>query len=216
MASLGPMSRPMLRAAHSQDMIGCREFMEGKISNEFAKIQRAHCAVAPCRMNGDDWMRHFISHILHITHAQWIFRNTTLHDKVRGTLRLRERMDVLHEVERYIDTDPAAIPADSRFLLEIDFDSLFRSSFERQTYWVRAMRAAQRAGRRAALLQSRRGAGARRRADRTRQPRPRIDTSAVEAQLLAELTLRPLPSRRRTASLNDVSNPCNKRLCKPD
>ena len=45
-------------------------------------------------------------------------------------------MDVLQEVEKYTNTDPEAIPADSRFLLEFDFDSLYRSSFEKQTYWV--------------------------------------------------------------------------------
>ena len=37
-------------------------------------------------------------------------------------------MDVLQEVERYIDTDAEAIPANSRFLLEFDFDSLYRST----------------------------------------------------------------------------------------
>jgi len=69
-------------------------------------------------------MKHFISHLLCISHSQWIFRNTTLHNKLRGTLRLRERMDVLQEVEKYMDTDPKAIPADSKFLLEFDFVSL--------------------------------------------------------------------------------------------
>ena len=59
--------------------------------------------------------------------------------------------------------EPTEVPAESRFLLEFDFDSLYLSSFEKQSSWVRAMKAAQRAGRRTALVQSRRGASARRR-----------------------------------------------------
>ena len=117
-------------------------------------------------MNGDDWMRYFISHILNMTHSQWIFRNVTLHDSICGTFRLRNREEVLREVETLLETDPLEVPAESKFLLEFDFDSLYRSSFERQTYWVRAIKAARRAGRRTALLRSRRGAGAHRRASK--------------------------------------------------
>ena len=162
------------------DQIGGREFTEGKVSKDFASIQRAHCAGAPCRMNGDDWMKHFISHILQITHSQWIFRNITVHDKVRGTLRLQEGKDVLKEVGQLIETDPADVPIESQFLLEFDFDSLYRTSFEKQTYWVRAIKAARHAGRRTAVMQSRRGAGVRRRAARRRQTLPCLDTSHIE------------------------------------
>ncbi len=30
---------------------------------DIATIQEAHCAISPCRMNGIDWMKHFISHL---------------------------------------------------------------------------------------------------------------------------------------------------------
>ena len=113
MATLGPMSHAMRRAEISQGKIGWKKFTGGKVSKDFASIQRAHCAGAPCRMNGDDWMKHFISQILQITHSQWIFRNITLHEKVRGTLRLKERKDVLKEVRQLIETDPADVPMES-------------------------------------------------------------------------------------------------------
>jgi len=182
LSSLGPMSADMRRAAAAQDCIGWREFMEGKVAHLIGSIQRFHCSAAPCKMNGDDWMKHFISHVLHLSHSQWIFRNITLHDSIRGTLRLQDRKEVLEEVEKFLETDPEDVPAESRFLLEFDFDSLYRSSFELQTYWVRAIKAARRAGRRIAENASRQGAGERRRAAR-RQTRPRLNTQAVEAQL---------------------------------
>jgi hypothetical protein len=83
---LGPMSASMQQVATSQDTIGWCEFMANKVSTNIASIQQTHCAAAPCMMNGDDWIRHFISHIIHITHFQWIFRNSTLHDRICGTL----------------------------------------------------------------------------------------------------------------------------------
>jgi hypothetical protein len=81
-------------------------------------------------MNGKEWMRHFISHILHITHLQWIFRNVTLRDSIRSTLRLRKRKEFLWEVEALLEMDPLGVPAESKFLLEFDFDSLYQSSFK--------------------------------------------------------------------------------------
>ena len=216
-ASLGPMSAACLAAAKSQDKIGWRAFMEGKISKEIHLIQTAHCAAAPCTMIGDDWMKHFISHILHLSHAQWVFRNTTLHDTSRGVLRLADRKAVILEIEKLLDTDPADIPPGSRFLLEMDFDSLYRSSFEKQSYWVRGMAAAIRNGKRAATLRARRGASARRREARRPATRLTINTDAVELQLRDELSLRESATRRRGIhTVSDVDNPCNKRLRKPD
>ena len=89
------MSTTTKQAAASQDMIGWHEFMEGKVSSKIAAIQQRHCTAALCMMNGDDWMRHFISHVLHLTHSQWIFRNVTLHDSICGTLWLHKREEVL-------------------------------------------------------------------------------------------------------------------------
>jgi hypothetical protein len=185
MASLGPMSLVMRKAAEAQDLIGWREFMEGKVAEKIGGLQRYHCSVSSCMMNGDEWMKHFISHILHITHSQWIFRNITLHDSVRGTLRLQERKEVLDEVQKYLDTSPEDLPQESRFLVELDFDALYRSTFEYQTYWVRAIKAARRAGRRiAAKTAASRKQGRRARAAAAKvQTRPRLNTQAVEAQL---------------------------------
>ena len=58
-ARLGPMSPSLQRLAASQDLIGWREFLEGRISNEFRAIQTLHCASAPRKMNGDDWIKGF-------------------------------------------------------------------------------------------------------------------------------------------------------------
>ena len=84
-SSLGAMSPSFLKAARSQDEIGWREMLERMVSKEFREIQRAHCLMAPCKMNGDDWMKQFVTKLLQISHAQWVYRNYTLHESRQGT-----------------------------------------------------------------------------------------------------------------------------------
>ena len=128
------MNTSLRQAAESQDHIGWIEFMHGKVSVEIGAIQRFHCTASPCHMNGTDWMKHFVSHILHISHSQWLYQNFTLHDNARRYLRLKERKYVLLEIEKLLDIDPANIPAESNFLLDMTFDGLYRLSFEKKSY----------------------------------------------------------------------------------
>lgn len=167
-------------------------------------------------MNGEDWIKTFISRLLNISNAQWALRNFSLHDPTRGYLRLRERRDVIREMEKLLDVPPEEIPAESRFLLDIDYTTLYRASFERQSHWVCAMQAARRAGRRTALVQSRRGAAARRRENRKPATRT-IDTSEVERLIREETSLVSRATRRRPhPAAMEATNPTGKRQRKPD
>lgn len=95
-STLGPMSVATYATAKSQDLIGWREFMEGKVSKLILQVQMGHCAAySPCMMTGDVWMRYFINHVIHLTHSQWIFRNLTLHDRVMDRKKLMVEIDQL-------------------------------------------------------------------------------------------------------------------------
>jgi len=180
-------------------------------------VQQLHCSTYPGMLNGEDWMKKFISHLLHISHSQWILRNFTLHDRTRGYLRLQDRKEVLAQIEQLAESDPDEIPEGSKFLLEMDFKSLYDASFEKQSYWVRAMRAAKRAGRRTANLLTNRGASHRRRAAQRRALKPVIDNSELTKQLSIELGLIPPPSRRRPHPAGEEAKlKSNKRYKKPD
>jgi hypothetical protein len=85
-------------------------------------------------MTSNNWMKHFIVRLLLISHSQWLYRNFTLHNKSRGYLRLQRRKEVLKEVDRLMDMNPDDILQGSQYLLELDFTSLYNSSFERQSY----------------------------------------------------------------------------------
>ncbi len=106
-------------------------------------------------MTEEDWMKVFVSHLIQISHLQWIFCNFTLHDKQKGYLSLLKRATVLKEVDRLLDTAPEDIPAGSQYLLELNYSALYNVSLERQSYWVLAMKAACHAGKREATASKR-------------------------------------------------------------
>ena len=215
-SDMGVMSPALQRAASSIDKIRWVEMLHGKVSVEIAAIQEHHCVGTPCHMNGADWMKHYVSHLICISHSQWVYRNFVLHERVRGYLRLKERKEVLVEIDKLLDMDPDKLPEDSRFLLELDFDTLYNSTFERQSYWVQATKAARHADRRAARLRSCSCATGRQRKPR-RKPRPMIRTDTLEAQICKEVTPQPSSVRRRLhPSSLDTNNPCNMRLRSPD
>ena len=147
---LGSMSPSMRLLAKEQDLIGWRNFMEGRMSRSFYIVQMDHLADASGHMNGRDWMKTFIGKVLQMTHSQWIYRNVTLHDKVEGSLR-RQKMEAMKsEAELLACSDPLTLPEESRFLLEMDGDRYVRGdcNFHDKAYWLSAMRAAVAAGRR--------------------------------------------------------------------
>ena len=155
--------------ACSQDKIGWRNFVEGRISRKFYSIQHFHLAVSSLSssyLNGEDWTKKFISELLHITHSQWVYRNLILYDRQRGYLRLQERAAVQLQIDNLMDTNPDEVPPESKFLLEFNYDRLKSSNLEQHQYWILAMQAARCYGRRVASRSTRA-----RRLDKTRRTR---------------------------------------------
>ena len=139
---LGPMSPTMYDIALSQDSIGWRNFMEGRISTKITLLQKSHLLLSGSRLSTKSWMSTFISKLLHITHSQWIFRNFTLHDKAMGYLRLKECTEAAVQIDELMQTKPSAIPRESHFLLEFDQERLLDADSDTQQYWIAAFEAA--------------------------------------------------------------------------
>ena len=145
-AALGAMSPRMRALAVSQDKIGWWNFMEGCISTHFYFIQHYHLALSGSILNGADWTKILILKLLHITHSQWIYRNFALHDQRNGYLHNKSLDAVRAVIDELAETPLEEVPADSRFLLEINFGNLNRSHIENQQYWIVAIQAAISAG----------------------------------------------------------------------
>ncbi len=123
-------------------MIGWIEFLHGKVSTKFWSIQGAHCIMASTRISGNDWMTQFTQQLLDISHAQWLYRNFTLHHYTKGYLCQRTERDIKREVEILVNTKPTDIPKESRYLLDISFKPTKSTSVVDNLYWVLAMKAA--------------------------------------------------------------------------
>jgi hypothetical protein len=74
-SELGQYSPEMQCLASSQDLIGWRNFMEGRISCCFFEVQQSHLSSGHARMNASDWVQQLILKVLHMTHGQWILHN---------------------------------------------------------------------------------------------------------------------------------------------
>ena len=107
------------------------------------------------------WTTKFITKILQITHAQWIHRNSSLHQKEGRYLDLQLKNKSALEIIKYLDADPREIPAESQHLMEVDPNEILGASHDHQTYWLLAMKAATKAGRRVAGRGRRQGTGKR-------------------------------------------------------
>ena len=121
------------------------------------------------------------------------------------------------EIDSLLDTDPADLPASSRYLLEMDFTSANNLSDEQKSYWVYAMKAACRAGRRTLAKERLVGKGARSRRlapaiQRIRRTRQSLGSAAVERQIALDFKPRQSnPRKRKSLRALEGDYPSNRR-----
>ncbi len=84
--------------------------MEGKISKEWFSLQHLSLVCSPSCLTIVDWSKRLISQVLQITHAQWIFRNVSLHDHQHGYLALQKCVVVIQEIDRLSQMDSDKVP----------------------------------------------------------------------------------------------------------
>jgi hypothetical protein len=141
-AELGAMSPCMKALAKSQNIIGHRNFMERYISTHFYAIQSFHLAMSSSHLNGASRVKQLISKLRHVMHSQWIFHNISLHDKINGYLHKKKSEEIMLELESLAGIAPEDVPAESLFLLEINFSKLSKFHIKSQKYWILAVNAA--------------------------------------------------------------------------
>ena len=174
------MSPEMAEVATSQGLVGWRNFTEGRLSKHIVTMQQSHAAVISSQHNGASWVQQLIRRKVHITHSQWIFRNVSLHHS-RDSDRSDDLIAVIHLILD-IDTPEKDLPADSRYLLDVDSDALRNGSVDAQEKFVSVARAAIKAGQR---VRSGR-ALERRRAQRRLTTRQMLGIDDVQRQFLTE------------------------------
>ena len=165
--------------------------------------------------------------VAEISHGQWLYRNFSLHNKVKGHLALTEQAAVLSEIATLACSKPEDVPPISRFLLKLEVGRLDAQSLAQQKYWVTAMKAALKAGRRSSPQTK----GNQKRNNHTTSTPLTIPSSqrrnlhlfqrriqALERELKEELDLDcgSWCTKRLRQHAYDKDNGSNKRLRKPD
>jgi hypothetical protein len=110
-------------------------------------------------MSGNDWMTQFTRQLLDISHAQWLYRNFTLH-YTKGYLCQRTESDIKQEVEILMNKKSTDIPKESHYLLDISFKLTTSTSVVDDSSWVLVMKAAKNYLQRQEWAKAEQGAGA--------------------------------------------------------
>ena len=93
-----------------------------------------------------------MSGILTITHSQWIYRNVSYHDKQNGYAKRTKIEELNYKILQLSQTSPREVPQDCLFLLERDESGHEDETVQAKGYYVAAMEAAIKAGRRMAAM----------------------------------------------------------------
>jgi hypothetical protein len=84
----------ILQAALAQDAIGWLHTTEGKISHQWHTIQAAHYISLNSTLCPRKWAAGLVTNLLNVTHAQWIHRNSILHERNEDGLKLKEGQEL--------------------------------------------------------------------------------------------------------------------------
>ncbi len=123
-------------------MIGWVDLLHSKVSTKFRDLQHAHCIMAGTRISWDNWIIQFIWQLPNVSHAQWLYRNFTLHYHTKGFLCQLTEREIGQEAKLLADAKPSDIPKESHFLLDIPFKPSRSSLVVDDAYWVLAMKSA--------------------------------------------------------------------------
>ena len=131
--------------ASSPDVIGWDEFAMGMISIKLLPLQSAVSLTNTPSSTSARWTSRLITHLLQVTHTQWIYRCVLVHDQTTGTIILAHKEELLTEIECQLNLGPDKLDKQDCFLLECNFDELAITTGEHQEYWLLAIVAAREA-----------------------------------------------------------------------
>ena len=116
--------------------------MEGKVSKGFCNAVRLQMLTRESYLTAEDWTKKFISCLLQITHGQWLYRNSVVHERMSGGLTRIEQEDILTRIEEQFNQCANDLEDEDRYLLEVDFETLWDQRGSTKKYWLRAIESA--------------------------------------------------------------------------
>lgn len=135
-----------------QDTVGWDRFVMGMVSSEFHDIQVKHLAFSSSHLSAMEWMKTFITHLLQLSHCQWIYQNKPVHNKVTGTNARREKELLRSQIDAEMEWGVEYLLPSDCCLMDIEMKNLQDTNGEHHTYGLLAVETAHIVGEMMSLL----------------------------------------------------------------
>ncbi len=129
----------------SQDKIGWGNFMMGMVSTKMITIQKSHLQVHGSLQLPDRWATGFITLLLQVSHAQWIYRCLLVHNCSSGMIINLHKTELLEEIASQLSLGVDTLLEDDKYLLKGNLMDLATTNGEQQEYQLLAIKAARKA-----------------------------------------------------------------------
>ena len=113
--------------------LGWDNFLEGRIAAMWVENRIDNICERKLKRGGSKWARGLMSRLLQITHQQWMYRNATVHIKIKDGCTLDQHRRTLDEIEKCLDTDPEELLWEHKHLLFTNFKKPCGRANKRQT-----------------------------------------------------------------------------------
>jgi hypothetical protein len=129
-------------AATIHDKLGWDNFLEGRIASIWVEHRVDNIRARKLKRGGGKWARGLMSKLLQITHQQWMYRNATVHLKIKDGCTVVQHQRALDEIEMCLDTDPEELLREHSHLLFTNFKNLATGPIKDKRQWVAEFEAA--------------------------------------------------------------------------
>ena len=131
-----------MAAARDQDKIGWHNFLEGRISTLWRKLQHKHLRAEGSRRSSRRWASSLVANLLEITHSTWTARNDIVHEKAANGLRLAEAAQLEADIRSEFEVGDDNLDDDDKWLLELGLDTVLEMHGHEQHNWLQELRLA--------------------------------------------------------------------------
>jgi hypothetical protein len=131
--------------ADEQDAIGWRRFMEGVVCRSIRGIQETYTTIEGSNLSPAQWTVVVIIKLLEVTHGQWLYRCTQIHDRLNGTKAMLRKEELQRAIKSQQEMGMEGLMEEDQYLVEFNLEDLESTTGKRQEYWLLAICAAREA-----------------------------------------------------------------------
>jgi hypothetical protein len=122
--------------ARFHDCLGWNCFLEDRLCALWVEYRAQHIQRANLKQSADFLAQGLMQRLLQITHAQWAYRNATVHLEVKGRWTAAAHETILETMEGFLYTDPEQLLEENCHLLFSDLAAIASSPIKDKLEWI--------------------------------------------------------------------------------